>query len=124
MSEVNNRMSSAAGVLENTGEGSLTPPPEPKKTKLNSEQSLAAHLLQEREERQAAILEMNELLKEVDEQGARIVQLKRALYQERLNSIAKDNADLRSKYELPNGNVHYIIEDGDMYVVEGAPPQQ
>lgn len=112
MSETNNRM---AELLPENGTEAL---PKKKKKKLTEEQSLAAHLIGEREKRQKTILEMNELLKEVDAKEATIVNLKRALFQERLNAIAKDNDDLRAKYDLPSGNVQYVIEDGSMYVLE------
>ncbi|MHA2066439.1 MAG: hypothetical protein ACXABY_18870 [Candidatus Thorarchaeota archaeon] len=110
-----NRMTN---VLPTNGTEAPEEPKKKKKKKLSEEQSLAAHLIQEREKRQKGILEMNELLKEIDAQAAKIVELKRSLYQERLNAIAKDNADLRTKYDLPDGKAQYVIEDGAMYVLE------
>ncbi len=91
--------------------------PKEEKVELTEVQGLAVHLMQERELRQNTVLEMNELLKELDNAQAANAVLRRALYQERLNSISKENADLRKQYELPAGNAEYAIEDGKMYLL-------
>jgi len=94
------------------------------KVELTAEQGLAVHLMQERELRQNAVIEMNELLKALDNAQAESAVLRRALYQERLNSISKENEELRKKYELPVGNTSYTIENGKMFLVKGASSDQ
>jgi len=103
-------------IINNNGTGETEL--ELEKIELSGEQGLAVHLLQEREKRQNTVLEMNELLKELDKAQAENAALRRALYQERLNAIAKDNADLRKQYSLPEGNAQYAIEDGKMFLVK------
>lgn len=92
------------------------------KTELTEAQGLAVHLMQERELRQATVLEMNDLLKRLDEALVENASLKRTLYQERLNAISRDNTYLRTRYELPSGNANYSIENGKMFLIEAAAP--
>lgn len=90
------------------------------KEKLTEQQALAVHLIQERELRQATLIEKDALLREIDSLYQAVNSLRRQLYQERINNISKDNNDLRDKYKLPSGKVNYLIEDGSMYVLKAG----
>jgi len=88
------------------------------KVELTTEQSLAVHLIQERELRLNTVLEMNDLLKELDKTQAECAELKRAVFQERINTINKSNEEIRKQYELPNGKAQYSIENGKMFLIK------
>lgn len=88
------------------------------KVALTSEQSIAVQLIQEKEKRQATILKMNDLLNELDKSQAENVVLRRSLFQEWVNEISQTSTTLREKYELPEGNADYSIEDGKMFLLK------
>lgn len=96
--------------------------PDVEMVELSESQGVAVHLLQEREQRQNTVLEMNAMLNELDAAQAAIAQLRRALYQERLNNISRENSELRKQYELPVGSAKYEMQDGKMFLIKEAAP--
>jgi len=108
--------------LEIDGPG-VAPESVEERIELSETQGLAVHLLQERENRQSTVLEMNDLLKALDSVQAENAVLRRALYQERINNITRDNDELRRKYKLPHGNANYAVDGGKMFLVRAAGDQ-